>query len=221
MQHAKLTIVFSYVTLGIGFSLAVMICTTYYLRLTLHKIPPSATIFSVFLPLGAFGQSAFVVLNLATSARELFKNHGEWIISPNVISTEAAGFFSDAVYAVSVVFSLMLWGFALLWFVLGVFFVIDVLTVSKISFNLGWWGLTFPISVFAIATGELGQALGSGFFRVVATIVTVGEIIIWLMVLTLTLYNMARKRLFISPCLQEAGGVPPSGATITTRKYVL
>lgn len=221
MQHAKLTIVFSYVTLGIGFSLAVMICTTYYLRLTLHKIPPSATIFSVFLPLGAFGQSAFVVLNLATSARELFKNHGEWIISPNVISTEAAGFFSDAVYAVSVVFSLMLWGFALLWFVLGVFFVIDVLTVSKISFNLGWWGLTFPISVFAIATGELGQALGSGFFRVVATIVTVGEIIIWLMVFTLTLYNMARKRLFISPCLQEAGGVPPSGATITTRKYVL
>lgn len=115
----------------------------------------------------------------------------------------------------------MLWGFALLWFVLGVFFVIDVLTVSKISFNLGWWGLTFPISVFAIATGELGRALGSGFFRVVATIVTVGEIIIWLMVLTLTLYNMARKRLFISPCLQEAGGVPPSGATITTRKYVL
>ncbi|WFD34529.1 hypothetical protein MCUN1_001370 [Malassezia cuniculi] len=156
LQHAKLTVIMSWVTFGIGFCIAVMIVTTYYIRLTLHKIPPSGSIFSAFLPLGVFSQSAFVVLKLSEVARDIYHEHGEWLTSPNVVSYEHAGLLADALYAASIPVTLMLWGFAILWLTLAVFFVVDTLFVSVIGFNIGWWGLTFPVAVFAITTGQIG-----------------------------------------------------------------
>lgn len=218
MQHGKLTIVLSYVALGMGFSLAFMVTTIYYMRLMIHKIPLGGSVFSAFLPLSVFSQSAFATLNLASTARDVFKKHGEWIVSPNVISSDTAGFYSEAMYAGTIPISLMLWGFALIWLVLAIFFIIDIVSVSKISFTLAWWGVTFPVGVFAVATSEISNSLGSGFFRVLATIITLGEIMTWLMMVALTLYNLPRNRLFIAPYLQEDGGIPPVQDTLR-RKY--
>jgi tellurite resistance protein TehA-like permease len=58
-QHALWTIIVSYVLWGIGMPLALMIMVIYFMRLTLHKLPPKAVIVSVFLPLGPMGQGGF------------------------------------------------------------------------------------------------------------------------------------------------------------------
>lgn len=58
-QHALWTIIVSYILWGIGLPLALMIMVIYFMRLTLHKLPPKAVIVSVFLPLGPMGQGGF------------------------------------------------------------------------------------------------------------------------------------------------------------------
>lgn len=35
---------------------------------------------------------------------------------------------------------------------------------------MGWWGFTFPIGVFAVATTTFGKEMPSKFFRVLRTV---------------------------------------------------
>ena len=56
-SHALITITLSAVLVTIGITLALMMLTIYLLRLIVHGLPPTATIISVFLPLGPTGMS--------------------------------------------------------------------------------------------------------------------------------------------------------------------
>ncbi|WP_425510750.1 hypothetical protein [Xanthomonas cassavae] len=40
-------------------------------------------------------------------------------------------------------------------------------------FNLGWWGFTFPLGVYALASLKLGTALHLAFFDVAGTALVV------------------------------------------------
>lgn len=203
LEHAKLTINVSWVTFGIGFSVGMMIFVTYFVRLTLHNHPSGNYVFSAFLPLGVCGQSSFVVLKLSSSARNLFVKHGEWLTSPNIFSKHSHGIMADALVAFSIPTGLFLWGFAFVWLFLAIFVVIDVARISRIPFSLSWWGMTFPLAAFALATSELATVLASGFFRVFATVFILIEVIIWLSVIFLTAYNIPRKSFHVAPCVKD------------------
>ena len=58
-QIALWTIITSYILWGIGVPLAMMVICIYLQRLMFHKLPPKATLVSVFLPLGPLGQGGF------------------------------------------------------------------------------------------------------------------------------------------------------------------
>jgi tellurite resistance protein TehA-like permease len=42
--------------------------------------------------------------------------------------------------------------------------------IKNFPFNIGWWGFTFPLGVFASSTVQMGTELPSRFFNVIGTV---------------------------------------------------
>ncbi|KAL5358893.1 sulfite efflux pump SSU1 [Aspergillus floccosus] len=190
-QHALWTVLVSYVLWGMGLPLALMVMVIYLQRLTLHKIPPKAVIVSVFLPLGPLGQSGFGILRLGKVAREVFPQ-------TDTLDAEAGAIF----YTVGFLSALILWSFGLVW----LFFALASIVRSKtFPFNIGWWGFTFPLGVFATCTCEMGRELPSQFFRILGTMVSLCVVVLWGVVSVGTLKGVVSGRMFYAPCLAELG----------------
>lgn len=157
-HHALWTLMVSYVLWGTGVPLAMAILVIYFQRLTVHKLPPREMIVSVFLPLGPLGQGGFAIMELGVVAMKIFP-----VTSTLSARTTSAG---DILYVVGFLIALIMWGFALVWF----FFALASISRSKFPFNIGWWGFTFPIGVFAVSTVQIGKEMPSKFFDVLGTV---------------------------------------------------
>lgn len=48
----------------------------------------------------------------------------------------------EVFYVVGVMLGIILWGFAIVWFIVAV---IMIAVSGRISFNMGWWGFIFPV----------------------------------------------------------------------------
>lgn len=72
-------------------------------------------------------------------------------------------------HVLGVFISLLMWSFGLIWLV---FALATVLYSSPFPFNMGWWGFTFPLGVYAANTMELGKELDLMFFKVFGTVCT-------------------------------------------------
>lgn len=112
--------------------------------------------------------------------------------------------------------ALVMWGVGLFWLTNAVMTIGDLVLRGKIPFNMGFWvrcnlnpassshsitcfqGFTFPIGVFATATNSLGIALGSKAFRIVGTIISVSEVLLWLFVASKTAWLAWEGSLFAS-----------------------
>lgn len=214
--HARLTLIVSWILWGTGFPLAILLMALYYGRLAIYKIPPATLIVSAFLPLGPCGQGAFALLQMSKSLKSITKSTGEALGGSE--SAQDAQQFAKAIYAGTVPIALVIWGLGLVWLVLAIAFMIDLAIVQKLSFNLGWWGFTFPLGVFCTATTQLAKELNSGGFRVLGTILSLIEVILWLYIALKTLLGALSGKLFFSPCLAEQGGEPPKYVP-AARKY--
>jgi len=189
-HHARLTIIVSYIQWGMGFGLAFMIMTLYYARLAIYKIPPATVIVSAFLPLGPCGQGAFGILQLSSSLYDLSKK-GE-----GGLSTQAdAVMMATAIYGVSIPIALILWGLGFVWLILAISSLFDLWLVSELSFNLGWWGFTFPLGVFCTATTQFGKELDSTGFKILGTVFSVMEILLWLFIASMTFIEVVRGKM--------------------------
>lgn len=206
-RHALITITTSYVLWGTGVPLAFIVLAMYFHRLTIYKLPPNEVIVSVFLPLGPMGQGGYAIMQLGTMAMKVF---------PETSTLHPSA--GSILYVLGFGVAIVMWGFGLVWlvFALGA-----VLGRRRFPFNMGWWGFTFPIGVYAMATMRLGEELQSEFFRALGTVglmpgcalrpnVTdrmqiygVVVVLLWVVVTAGTVQNMLRGRLFEAPCLRE------------------
>ncbi|EMS18062.1 sulfite efflux pump SSU1, partial [Rhodotorula toruloides NP11] len=110
-SQARLTIVVSYM-LWSSVPVAVMIMGLLYLRMAVHKIPLATEIFSVLLPLGACGQGAFAILQLAEVSLEHTKATGVWLDGGRMLGNLPAGtaeLVASAVWAGTVCIALVIW----------------------------------------------------------------------------------------------------------------
>ena len=121
-NHQLWTIVVSYVLWGTGFPLAMVVLVVYFLRLTIHRLPPREVIVSVFLPLGPLGQGSFALLQLGKVCREVVPRTGSF----------GGADSGNTVYSVSVVVALVVWGYGLVW----LFFAVASITRSRFPFNM-------------------------------------------------------------------------------------
>ncbi|KOC11590.1 C4-dicarboxylate transporter/malic acid transport protein [Aspergillus flavus AF70] len=188
-QHAMGTVIVSYVLWGMSTPMAMMILVIYYQRLAVHKLPSRETIVSCFLPLGPLGFGGFSILYLGKVARQLLDE-----------SIAIDPFVGHIAYVLGLLLSLLMWSFGLIWLV---FALATIYYRSPFPFNMGWWGFTFPLGVYAANTILLGKEMNLMFFKVCGTILSSAMILLWLVVATRTVHGAWHGVLFHAPCLQN------------------
>jgi tellurite resistance protein TehA-like permease len=107
----------------------------------------------------------------------------------------------DVLCALGFISALVLWGFGLLWLFLALGAIVHT---RKFPFNIGWWGFTFPLGVFAASTCQLGRELGSPFLLVLGTVFSVAVTMLWLGVAARTVVGVVEGKVFYAPCLAES-----------------
>ncbi|KAG8530306.1 uncharacterized protein KY384_004808 [Bacidia gigantensis] len=193
-QHALWTVIASYVLLATGVPLAMIVLGIYFQRLTLFKLPPREVIVSVFLPLGPLGQGGFAVMQIGKVAMKVF---------PKTSTLDVpSGNAGEMLYVTGWLLGIIMWGFGIVW----LFFALASISRSKFPFNIGWWGFTFPLGVFTVATTTIGKEMPSKFFDVLGTIFSVAVTLLWIMVAAGTLRKLAMGEILFAPCLKDLEG---------------
>lgn len=164
-SHALTTLVASYIIWGMGEFFAMIVLTIYFHRLCMHSLPAREVIVSVFLPIGPLGQGGFGIQQLGIVARTLLPETGALGGSSGGSSSSAV--VGEVFYGVGMFLAFVMWGAGLAW--LG-FALISIAVTQSFPFNMGWWGFTFPLGVFATCTGLMARELDSSFFRVLTMV---------------------------------------------------
>jgi tellurite resistance protein TehA-like permease len=196
-QLALGVIIASYVLWGMATPMAFTVLVIYYQRLALHKMPPREVIVSAFLPLGPLGFGGFTILNLGKRAAEVFPQTGT--LDP------LAGRIA---YVLGFFVALIMWGWGLLWFSFALAALWKTAKNGGIPMNMGWWGFTFPLGVYASSTILLGRELPSLFFRVLGTIFGAAVILLWVVIAVRTARGAYSGELFRAPCLANLKAEP-------------
>lgn len=186
--HAVAILLGSYVLWGVSVLPAFAILTILMLRLVLHKLPEKELAVSSWLALGPIGTAALALLVLGHQAPMLMASLG---------LAQLGQFFQQA----GILASLILLGFGLWW--LGIA-VLTTLHHAKqdLPFNLGWWGLTFPLGVYTLAILTLAQQLNLAFLYAVGYAFAAILMLLWSLVATKTAQGFYQGHLFFSPCLK-------------------
>lgn len=187
-QQAVGILVGSYVLWGISVLPAFAILTILMLRLALHQLPSKELAITSWLALGPIATGALALLVLGAQAPQVLA----------AVNMQSLGVFCQQA---GIVASMLLLGFAVWW--LG----IAVLTTLKhakadLPFNLGWWGLTFPLGVLTLAVLNLGQQIHVSFIQSIAYALAIVLVMLWLLVVSKTAQGFYRGNLFCSPCLK-------------------
>lgn len=186
--HSQLVVLTtSYVLWAFSLPVAFSILTILLLRMALHKLPHENMAASSWLALGPIGTGALGMLLLGGDAPAIFAANG----LPG-IGEIAAG--------LGLVGGITLWGFGLWWILMALLITVRYLR-DGIPFNLGWWGFTFPLGVYSLATLKLASVLNLTFFSVFGTALVTLLAVMWLIVGKRTVQGAWRGELFVSPCI--------------------
>ena len=178
--------------------IALSVLVILLLRLVLHKLPPKDMAASSWLALGPIGTGALGLLLLGQDAPAVFGAVG----MPDVgITARGLGIVGGAIF----------WGYGVWWFLLAVATTIRY-GAEGIPFNIGWWGFTFPLGVFSLATVNLAHQTHIEFLRIFAMILVAMLAVFWVVVSIRTALGAWRGDLFFSPCLMT-GVAPPLPGT--------
>lgn len=186
------TLLTSYIMWGMATPFALVTLVIYYQRLAVHKLPPREIIVSSFLPLGPLGMGGYTIMYLGAQARDILP------LVPPFLSHVTTG--SDILYILGIFIALIMWAFGTVWFVYAL---AAIYSCGSFPFNMGWWGFTFPLGVFAVSTIQLGVEFPSLFFRVLGTVFSVMVILLWTVVFVGTVRGAWKGHLFYAPCLKN------------------
>lgn len=182
-------LVTSYVLWSLSVPVALGIITILFLRMALHKLPPDSMAASSWLPLGPLGTGALGMLLLGADAPAVLGAHG----------LESAGAVANGVGLIA---GLLFWGAGLWWVLLA-----SLITFrhfrAGIPFNLGWWGYTFPLGVYTVATFRLAALLHFDFFAIFGALLFAVLAVMWTFVAALTVHGGWKGHLFVSPCIAK------------------
>jgi C4-dicarboxylate transporter/malic acid transport protein len=190
VETARVVIGAGYVLWAISVPLAFSVLTLVFFRLVIHKLPHRDLGPSSWLTLGPIGTGALGLLTLGQAASGAFA--GTSLASVAVIARDFG-----------IVGGLLLWGVGLWWLAIAVLFMWRYRR-EGLPFNLGWWGFTFPLGVYTAATLSLYRVTGFEAFAVAAVLFAILLCGLWSVVLSWTLREVARGRLFYAPCLATA-----------------
>ena len=191
--EAMRMLVLGYALWAFSVPLAMSMLVILVLRLVLHKLPHRDMAASGWLSLGPLGTGALGLLLLGADAPAVMTQAG----LPGV-GAAAAG--------LGLIGGTVLWGYGAWWLLLA------LLTTARylregMPFNIGWWGFTFPLGVYAVATLTLARQTHLDFLLAIGAFLVVALAAFWLIVMARTLLGAWRRTLFVAPCLMS-GAVP-------------
>lgn len=182
-----------YVLWGLSVPMAFSVLTVVLIRLILHKLPGREFGVTSWLTLGPIGTGALGLLSLGETASQAFAGSP---LAPVMVAAREFG----------IVGALMLWGVGLWWLVSALLFTRRYLR-EGLPFNMGWWGFTFPLGVYTLATLSLGRATASPMLAGIGQVLALALLGLWLVVAGRTLADLACK-------LQAARRVVPAMPTV-------
>ncbi|MGH8417185.1 MAG: TDT family transporter [Pseudomonas sp.] len=187
-SHSRFSVLItSYVLWGLSVPVAFSILTILLLRMALHKLPHESMAASSWLALGPISTGAFGLIILGADSPAIFADHG----------LRGAG---EIASGLGLIAGIVLWGVGVWWLLIAGLITARYLRTG-IPFNLGWWGFTFPLGVFALTTLKLGAVLSLGFFAVFGSLSVAGLAALWLVVMKRTVVGAYKGALFVSPCI--------------------
>jgi C4-dicarboxylate transporter/malic acid transport protein len=152
---AQLLVAVGAVLWALSVPLAIAILAILFLRLALHKVPPAETGVSTWLTLGPLGTGALGMILLGEASRDA--------LAATPLASVGAVAFSFGIIA-----GLLLWAYGLWWWTIAIAFTLRQ-AQTELPFNMGWWGLTFPLGVYTAATFALARATGAELFAIAGT----------------------------------------------------
>ncbi|ORX89355.1 hypothetical protein K493DRAFT_305852 [Basidiobolus meristosporus CBS 931.73] len=187
-HRALMILTISSITLGCGLSLALPVIGIYFYRLIAHDFPSEDVVITAFLPVGPLGQGTYGIIEMGWACQK-------------VIGDKYAPGFGNSAFTVCVIIAFFLWGYGI-WYLSFAIASIGVRRRAGIRFNMGWWGLTFPIGVLTAGTLNIALATESRFFLGITSLFVCSLVLIWFMVAYRTLCRIYTGQIFRAPCLE-------------------
>ena len=172
---------------------AMSILVILVLRLALHKLPHRDMAATGWLALGPIGTGALGLLLLGADA-------------PKVFAAVGITGIGDVAAGLGLIGGMIFWGYGGWWFLLASMTTLRYLR-EGIPFNIGWWGFTFPLGVYAVATLALGRQTHLDLFLAIGGALVVILAGFWCLVAIRTGIGAWNRSLFVSPCL-ITGAIP-------------
>ncbi|MCX4530425.1 C4-dicarboxylate ABC transporter [Streptomyces sp. NBC_00841] len=189
-----------YAMLGLGLVAALLGLALIYGRLVHHDAPTGAVVPTVWIGLGALGQSVTVLGALAA-------------VAPSALPAPYAR--GTAVFAL--LGGVALWGFAMLWLALATGLTARTIRAG-LPFAPTWWSFIFPVGACVTATATLAARTGSELFIWTAVVLYALLVIAWVMVASHSLHHAAKhvRRRPVDPDLRLGMTTVLSGTVRTT-----
>ena len=189
-QQQLTTLVTGYALWAFSVPVAMSVLVILILRMAVHKLPHNNMAASSWLALGPIGTGALGLLVLGGAA-------------PTVFESVGLPAFGAPAQGIGLVGGVLMWGYGLWWIAIASLITIRYLR-EGLPFNLGWWGYTFPLGVYTVATLRLSTILPIAGLAVVGGTMVVALALIWLIVAARTVVGAWSGALFASPCLSES-----------------
>jgi C4-dicarboxylate transporter/malic acid transport protein len=184
---AKFILFISFALIGLGILLALSIITIYLYRLIIHSLPQREIIISVFLPLGPLGQGSYAFMQLGKSFNLIVNN-------------SCIDGLGNSVYSFTFLIAILLWGYGA-WYLTIALLSLFVTYSAGIPFNMGWWGLIFPMGVYTAATLSIATTINSFPLKIIASVSVCLLFMLWIVVGYKTCSDILSGKLFYAPCL--------------------
>lgn len=178
-----------YALWAISVPLAFSILTLVLFRLVIHKLPHRELGVTSWLTLGPIGTGALGLITLGDAATKAFAG---------TALQSVAGVARDF----GVLGALLLWGAGLWWLACALLFMWRYRR-EGLPFNLGWWGFTFPLGVYTLATFNLARVTGFHGFTHFGEGLALMLGVLWIVVLGRTIRALMFEDLFRAPCLAQ------------------
>ncbi len=187
--HGQLVVLItSYALWACSVPLAMSILVILLLRMAIHKLPHASMAASSWLALGPIGTGALGLLVLGAAA-------------PAVFGANGLAEYAPTAHGIGLIGALLLWGYGFWWAAMAVLITARYLR-EGLPFNLGWWGYTFPLGVYAVCTLKLATVLPIAAFAGFGAALVIALAILWLIVGARTIAGAWRGDLFVAPCLK-------------------
>ncbi|WP_082471908.1 TDT family transporter [Rhizobium sp. Leaf321] len=168
--------------------LAMSVLVILFLRMAVHKLPHVNMAASSWLALGPIGTGALGLLVMSQTG-------------PAVLAANGLASVAPAFGGASFLGAILLWGYGIWWLATAVLITLRYLR-EGLPFNIGWWGYTFPLGVFAVATLRLSTVVPISAIAVFGAVLVTALACMWLLVAAKTTKGALDRSLFIAPCLK-------------------